>query len=111
MVWTLYLLPLFLTVYVRQRLAPFLVVCIIIILAIIGIFLAYPDVPVSNALVNRVFFLMIIVVIAFFIWNYRETLSVLAKRTDELQQSRELLENHIMISPARRNIEFDAGFG
>jgi PAS domain S-box-containing protein len=108
-VWTLYLIPLFLTLYVRQRLAPFFVAFIIVILSITGIFLSYPDVPINNALVNRVFFSMVIVVIAFFIWNYSETASDLAKRKDELQRTHELLENHIGNSPLAV-IEFDGQF-
>ena len=88
-VWTLYLIPLFLTVYVRQRFAPIFVTCVIIILSIVGIFLAYPAVPIITALFNRIFFSIVIVVITFFIWNYRKTASVLAERTNELQHKNE----------------------
>ena len=88
-IWTLYLIPLFLTVYVRQRLAPIFVTCTIIILSIVGIFLAYPAVPIITALFNRIFFSIVIVVITFFIWNYRKTASVLAERTNELLHKNE----------------------
>jgi PAS domain S-box-containing protein len=108
-VWTLYLLPLFLTVYVRQRLAPFSVAFTVIVLDLAGIINGYPDVPIVNTLFNRVFFSAVIVVLAFFIWNYRKNQSALEERTVDLRRSHELLENHIGNSPLAI-IEFDAQF-
>jgi PAS domain S-box-containing protein len=108
-VWTLYLLPLFLTVYARQRFAPVYVAFAVILLSIIGIFLSYPDVPITNALVNRVFFSMVIAVIASFIWNYRENVSALGESREELRQANALLTSHMDNSPLAI-IEFDAQF-
>src|SRR5208337_4539641 len=80
-----------------------------ILLSIAGIFLSVPDVPIINALINRVFFSAVIAVVALFIWNYREGAAALIGRTEELRRSTALLTNHMENSPIAI-IEFDAQF-
>jgi PAS domain S-box-containing protein len=108
-VWTLYLIPLFLTVYVRQRNAPLYMAGAIVLLSTGGIFLSVADIPVGNALINRVFFFAVISVVAFFIWNYRNGVLALDESREELRKTAVLLESHIGNSPLAI-IEFDARF-
>jgi|GEM_PF-1930272 len=108
-VWTLYLIPLFLTAYIRWRYAPVYGACAIVFLSIAGIFSAPQDTPIINALVNRVFFSMVITVIAYFIWTYREKVIIIDNNRDELSRAHTLLTSHIGNSPLAI-IEFDAQF-
>ncbi len=85
--WTLYFFPLFLTLYVKQRVAHIVVGGVIVILVLAGIFLGSQNVQIMNTLLNRLLFSAVIAVLAYFIGSYRN-------RVAELRASREKLENH-----------------
>jgi PAS domain S-box-containing protein len=70
-VWILYFIPLFLSLYVNWKYAPFLVTGASILLISISFFLSPRDVPMTFALVNRIFFSGMLIVSAFFIWSYK----------------------------------------
>jgi PAS domain S-box-containing protein len=67
MVGILYFIPVFLTVYIRAKYAPFLVTVVSIVLIAIGFLFTPRDVPEAFALANRVFFSIMLIVSAVFI--------------------------------------------
>jgi len=81
-VWILYFIPLFLTLYWEWRHGPFVVTGIIIILLTASLFLSSQDVPFAFALLNRVFFCLMLAASALLIWNYK-------KSGEDLRQSEE----------------------
>jgi PAS domain S-box-containing protein len=66
----LYFIPLFLTVYIHWRYGPYLVTCVSIVLIGIGFVLAPRDVSELFALVNRMFFSLMLIISAVFIRNF-----------------------------------------
>jgi PAS domain S-box-containing protein len=76
-VGVLYIVPLYLTVYVRWRYAPFTVAGVAIILTITGYFLSPPGVPVEYSLFNRTARSLIFIILAFLIWIYSKSASLL----------------------------------
>ena len=108
-VWTLYLIPLFLTVYVRQRLAVIPVACLIIALTFASIAIGYLDVPFMNTLINRIFFSAVVAILAYFIGNYRKNTDSLGQKEAELHKADSLVASHMANSPLAI-IEFDAQF-
>ena len=108
-VWVLYLLPLFLTVWLRNRFAPVYVACAVVLLSLIAIFPGPADVPLVNALVNRLFFSVVIAVISYLILDYRKNVDALAESREELQKAHGLLESHMKNSPLAI-VEFDDAF-
>ena len=108
-VWVLYFLPLFLTVYLRDRFASVYVACAVVILSLIGIFPGPKDVPLANALVNRLFFSVVIAVVTYLIVNYRKNVDALDESREELRKAHGLLESHMNNSPLAI-VEFDEKF-
>jgi PAS domain S-box-containing protein len=70
-VWILYFIPLFLTLYLEIRNAPFYLTGIIIVLITASFFLSPQDMSPLYALLNRVFFSCMLVATSFLIWNYQ----------------------------------------
>ena len=71
-VWILYFVPLFLTLYWEWRYGPFVGTAIIIILIAASFFLSPQDVSPLFALLNRVFFSLMLIVSSLLIWNHKQ---------------------------------------
>lgn len=72
-VWILYFIPLYLTFYVRWRVAPFVATAVFVVLIGTSSVISHRDVPFLYALLNRLFFTGMLVVSAVFIWNAGRT--------------------------------------
>ncbi len=72
-VWILYFIPLILTLYLSWRYAPFFAAGTFLILLGITFFLSPHDTPLLFAFINRVFFLVVLLITAVFIWNHKES--------------------------------------
>jgi two-component sensor histidine kinase len=59
-----------------------------------GIFLGFPNVSFVNALVNRGFFSLVIVILAYFIGNYRNSVVALRESREELSRNGEILRKN-----------------
>ena len=77
MVWILYFIPLFLTLYIRWKYAPFLATGMIIILIGASYFISPRDMSELFALINRVFFSLMLIVLSFFILSYNRNMETL----------------------------------
>ena len=77
MVWILYFIPLFLTLYIRWKYAPFLATGMIIILIGASYFISPRDMSELFALINRVFFSLMLIVLSIFIWSYNRNMETL----------------------------------
>ena len=71
-VWILYFVPLFLTLYWEWRYGPFVVTAMAIILIAASFFLSSQDVSIVFALLNRVFFSLMLIVSSLLIWNHKQ---------------------------------------
>jgi PAS domain S-box-containing protein len=80
--WILYLIPLFMTRYIRWKYAPFAAAGVFILLMGATLFLSPSDTPLLFAVLNRVFFSLILAVTALFIWRFGQSI-------EELRQSEE----------------------
>ena len=69
-VWVLYLIPLFLTMYLSWKYAPVLMSGIFILLMAVSLFLSPGDIPLGYAIIDRVFFALILVIASLFIKDY-----------------------------------------
>jgi signal transduction histidine kinase len=84
-VWLFYIIPIFLTIWLRQKPAPFIILFIVVPLTWIGFVLSSPGIPVQWAVFNRIVGCILFVFLALGIWIYKTE----RKRTDEaLQQAR-----------------------
>ncbi len=70
MIWILYLIPLFLTVYLRWKYAPLVMTGVFILIMTASLFLSPRDIPMEYALLNRAFFALILVIASVFIEDY-----------------------------------------
>jgi PAS domain S-box-containing protein len=80
-VWVLYFIPLFLTLYIKWKYASYVGAGIFIILIAISFFLSPRDMSELFALVNRVFFAVLLIVTAIFIAQFKQNVEYL--RTSE----------------------------
>jgi PAS domain S-box-containing protein len=80
-VWILYFIPLFLTLYISWKYAPFLVTGAFILLIALSFFLSPRDMSMTFALLDRVFFSVMLIVSAFFIWRDKQNVDTI--RTSE----------------------------
>jgi PAS domain-containing protein len=76
-VWVLYLIPLFLTLYIRWKYAPFAAAGVFIFLMGASFFLSPSDTPLLFAVLNRVFFSLVLFVTALFIWRFGQNVEEL----------------------------------
>jgi len=74
MVWILYFIPLFLTLYIRWKFAPFVTTGIIMILIAATYFISPRDMSAFFALMNRIFFSLMLLAVATFIWIYNRNM-------------------------------------
>jgi PAS domain S-box-containing protein len=78
MIWILYLIPLFLTVYLSWKYAPLVMTGVFIILMTASLFLSQQDISMEYALLNRTFFALILVTASLFISEYIANVESLA---------------------------------
>ena len=78
MIWILYLIPLFLTVYLSWKYAPLVLTVVFILLMALSLFLSPRDILIEYALLNRVFFAFILVISSIFIEEYISNAEALA---------------------------------
>ena len=69
-IWILYLIPLFLTVYLSWKYAPLLMTGVFILLIAASLFLSPRDISIEYALLNRAFFALILIITSIFIEDY-----------------------------------------
>jgi PAS domain S-box-containing protein len=78
MIWILYLIPLFLTVYLSWKYAPLVMTGAFILLMAASLFLSPRDIAIEYALLNRAFFAFILVISSIFIEEYISNAEALA---------------------------------
>jgi PAS domain S-box-containing protein len=71
-VWILYLIPLFLTIYIVWKYAPFVAAMFFILLISVSYFISPRDTSIIFAIFNRVFFSLMLIISSFFIWSYKQ---------------------------------------
>jgi PAS domain S-box-containing protein len=76
-VWILYFIPLYLTLYLEWRHGPFAITAIIIVLTYASYFLSHPDIALLFALLNRIFFTLMITASALLIAYYKQNVETL----------------------------------
>jgi PAS domain S-box-containing protein len=82
-VWILYFIPLILTLFIKWNKAPIIVATIFIILTAITFFLSPHDISLAYAIINRVFFSILLICLAFFIWFYKREMFYLKTSEEE----------------------------
>jgi PAS domain S-box-containing protein len=78
MIWILYLIPLFLTVYLSWKYAPLVLTGVFILLMAVSLFLSPRDISLEYALLNRTFFAFILFIASIFIAEYISNVKGLA---------------------------------
>jgi PAS domain S-box-containing protein len=112
-VWVLYLIPLFLTMYLSWKYAPHLMTGVFIILMAGSLFLSPRDIPLGYAIIDRVFFALILIISSFFIRDYIASVEEIAQSEERYRSLVEWLpvgiavyqENRIVyLNPAGRQV-------
>jgi PAS domain S-box-containing protein len=85
MVWILYFIPLILTLYLTWKYAPFFAAVIFVILLGTSFFLSPRDTSLLFALINRVFFLLVLLITAVFIWNQKKNEEIFQKNEERFR--------------------------
>jgi PAS domain S-box-containing protein len=85
-IWILYLIPLFLTLYVRWHYAPFAATGVFIILIAVSFFLSPSDISVVFSLADRIFFSFALITASFFIYGYNLNVGELRKHETRYRQ-------------------------
>lgn len=103
-VWILYFIPLYLTFSIRWSPAPFAATAVFVALIGATSVLSYRDVSLLYALLNRVFFTGMLVVLALFIWNARRSLDRLQVSEERHRHLAESSPDSILVSSGERII-------
>jgi len=96
-VWILYFIPLFLTLRIRWKFAPFAASGFFIILIGASFFISPRDVSVVYALANRIFFSLILIISSFFLWRYKANLEELVRSEDRYRTLTEWSPDSIIV--------------
>jgi len=96
-IWILYFIPLFLTVYLSWKSAPHLMTGVFIFLMAASLFLSPQDMPLELALLNRIFFALILVIASLFIRDYISNVEDLALSEGRHRNLIELLPEGIIV--------------
>jgi PAS domain S-box-containing protein len=96
-IWILYLIPLFLTLYVRWQYAPFAATGVFVILMVVSFFLSPADISLVFAVSDRIFFAFALVTASFFIYNYNHNVSALRKHEIRYRQLAESSPDTLII--------------
>lgn len=97
MIWILYLIPLFLTMYLSWKYAPLVMTGVFALLMVISFFLSPRDMSVEYALVDRVFFVSVLVVASFFIKDYISNVEGLVSSEERYRSLIEWLPEGIVV--------------
>jgi PAS domain S-box-containing protein len=95
--WILYLIPLFLTVYLSWRYAPFVMTGVFVILMAVSLFLSPRDISLEYAVLNRTFFALILVIASVFIKEYISNVEGLASSEERYRTLIEWLPEGIVV--------------
>jgi len=85
MVWILYVIPLILTLYLTWRYSPFFATGIFIVLLGTSFFLSPRDITLLFAFINRVFFSLVLLITAVFIWNHKKSEEVFQRNEERFR--------------------------
>jgi PAS domain S-box-containing protein len=97
MIWILYLIPLFLTVYLSWKYAPLVMTGVFILLMAASLFVSPRDISMEYALLDRVFFALVLVISSVFIENYVANVGSLARSEERYRHLIEWLPEGIMV--------------
>jgi PAS domain S-box-containing protein len=97
MIWILYLIPLFLTVYLSWKYAPVVMTGIFILLMAASLFLSPRDISMEYALLDRTFFAFILVIASVFIEEYVSNVEGLAQSEERYRSLIEWLPEGIVV--------------
>jgi PAS domain S-box-containing protein len=97
MIWILYLIPLFLTVYLSWKYAPLLMTGVFILLMAASLFLSPRDLPIEYALIDRAFFALILIIASFFITDYVANVEDIASSEERYRSLIEWLPEGIVV--------------
>jgi PAS domain S-box-containing protein len=97
MIWILYLIPLFLTVYLSWKYAPLLMTGVFILLMATSLFLSPRDLPIEYALIDRAFFALILIIASFFITDYVANVEDIASSEERYRSLIEWLPEGIVV--------------
>lgn len=86
-IWTLYMIPLIFTIWVRQRPAPFVVAGTSILLIAVSYFLMSPGGVLFFAIFNRVLYSAILIIVAFGIYAYLAGVRARLEKERQLKES------------------------
>ena len=96
-IWVLYLIPLFLTMYLSWKYAPVLMTGVFILLMAVSLFLSPGDIPFGYALIDRVFFALILVIASFFIKDYVASVEEIAANEERYRSLVEWLPEGVVV--------------
>ncbi|ACL16977.1 PAS domain-containing protein [Methanosphaerula palustris] len=97
MIWILYLIPLFLTVYLSWKYAPLVMTGVFILIMAVSLFMSPRDISIEYALIDRVFFALILIVTSIFIENYVSNVECLAMNEERYRHLIEWLPEGIIV--------------
>ena len=97
MIWILYLIPLFLTVYLSWKYAPLVMTGVFILLMAASLFLSPRDIPIEYALLNRTFFAFILIISSIFIEEYISNVEGLASSEERYRYLTECSPDGIIV--------------
>ena len=100
MIWILYFIPLFLTVYLSWKYAPLVLTGVFILLMAASLFLSPRDIPLGYALLNRAFFAFILIIASVFIEEYVANVGELAQSEERYRHLIEWLPEGIIVCRA-----------
>jgi PAS domain S-box-containing protein len=106
MIWILYLIPLFLTVYLSWKYAPVVMTGLFIILMAASLFLSPRDISLEYALIDRIFFALILVIASVFIKDYVSNVEGLASSEERYRALIEWLPEGIVVYRQEGGIAF-----
>ncbi len=96
-VWILYFIPLFLTLYLKWKFAPFLATGVFILLIGTSFFLSPRDVSEVFSLLNRVFFSLMLILSSVLIWNYNRNVNTLGASEERYRHLAEWSPDAILV--------------
>ena len=97
MIWILYFIPLFLTVYLSWKSAPHVMTGAFIFLMAASLFLSPRDISLELALLNRIFFALILIIASLFIRDYIANVEDLALSEGRHRNLIELLPEGVIV--------------
>jgi len=97
MIWILYLIPLFLTVYLSWKYAPLVMTGVFILLMVASLFLSPRDISIEYAVLNRAFFAFILIISSIFIEEYISNVEGLASSEERYRYITECSPDGIIV--------------